>query len=540
MIKSMFIIVIIFLIFSFSRSYTAEINKDKKTGNPESAINRNTFIGRVVKILGRDRAWKRTSALLLQEVNSTSDNVMFLGGDEIIQSIEDANKLLFDDYITGDISGKDIKVCLRGFKIIDKTINGNNYKVATEIEEINPAPGSSKDFVRVDKINPPDPKEDFHHRYIDVPICYKHPEWGTFKLYYEINRDFDPEKPTIMCPGSGQVTNSWMGYADIYKKKLFGTSFNTVVFQYRGTYHSRIDKVSVDRELDWSLAYQILNSDNVIEDMDRVRKDLLGQDGKIFLWGGSATAVIGIKYLGRYHDNVSRAFLMSFFNDAASCCRAEVKYFEDFLIERDLQSSYDKIVRENPVFLPQLLYSSYLYLNSDQEKAEKLIRETGNGSLSLYNSETKEHPVDYFIRSAQKNWPGLAVFFYETNITVYEDGRLDINFPSFSIGEPVTKYVPEKERDLKPFAVQSLESVKSEVLLLSGSLDQVTPLEDVEKVHMQLSNSRHIILKGYHCLYDQTAIRNKISELFFKSGLNSKELNDFLNMDDVKKLVEKK
>lgn len=495
----------------------------------EAECGSGVFHGQVTRVLSSPGAWKKTAGLLLREIHRRAEPPVLLENPAFIRAIEDAHHRLFDDLPAKNVEAASIRVDLKGLETAERVVWGQEVRVVTRVESLDPCPRAGSTFVKAVKLDPPDPVEDAHHRYLEVPICHARPDWGTFKLYYEVNSDFDRSKPTIMLPGSGQVEESWAGFADRYKNEVLETDCNVVVFQYRGTFASRIDRVAIHRKLDWSEAYQIFRIENVVEDMDRVRRDLLGTDGKLHLWGCSAVAVVAAAYLAKYSRHVPRAFLSGFFKDTAAACRSAVQFFERFLAERKLTASFDKIVREGRLPVEQLLFVLQRLLYSDQQRAEALIREAASGNAKLLDEETaRQGTVDAFIRTCQLNAPQGVVFMYETNIPVYEDGRPDINAVFYKIGEPIRRFVPAGERNPKPLDLENLESVCSEVLLLAGTLDQVAPVEEMEKLRRLLPRSRLAIFQAYHCFYDQKTIRNRISELFYRGGLESAELGSFL------------
>lgn len=137
-----------------------------------------------------------------------------------------------------------------------------------------------------------------------MPVSYQNPDGETFLLYYELCSDFDESRPTVIIPTDAQRSLSQVGWADKYKEMFELEEYNTVTFEYRGMYASGIPEVS-NPGLDWSRAYQILNSDNAVEDIERIRRDLMG-DRQVFILGGSGTAMMGLKYISRYPQNVKK------------------------------------------------------------------------------------------------------------------------------------------------------------------------------------------------------------------------------------------
>src|SRR4030066_2044855 len=73
------------------------------------------------------------------------------------------------------------------------------------------------------------PVEDFYNRNINVPIDYNNPGEGTFTLYYQLNSDFDFNKPTIIFFQDSQQNFGVPGKVDdLAKIYQFNESFNLV------------------------------------------------------------------------------------------------------------------------------------------------------------------------------------------------------------------------------------------------------------------------------------------------------------------------
>jgi pimeloyl-ACP methyl ester carboxylesterase len=62
-----------------------------------------------------------------------------------------------------------------------------------------------------------------------------------------------------------------------------------------------------DGSVDWKLAYRFLRNEQWVDDIDAVRRDLLGA-GKVMIYGRSGGGFLSHQYLAKYADRVSRAF----------------------------------------------------------------------------------------------------------------------------------------------------------------------------------------------------------------------------------------
>jgi len=376
----------------------------------------------------------------------------------------------------------------------------------------------------------PCPEPDFHHRYIEVPVCYTHPDRGVFRLYYEINSDFDPHRPTVIIPTDGQRSESLVGWADKYKD-MFGLTCNVITHEYRGMPCGRIQEIGEER-IDWKKACEDLNTDNAVEDIERIRRDLLG-DRKAFLLGGSGTAMMGLKYLSKYHRHIERAFLMSFFKDAEASSRSGLEFFDSFLQQHKLETEFAAVMKRPDIAPEQFLFLVQRLLYFDQDATRELIEKTARGDMSLVSEwEPKLGTVDDFIRSARESQPWTVVFMYETNIEPREPGKPDINYPFFTMAAPLNELAARGLIPTRRFDVENLEAISTEILLVGGTLDQVAPLSDLQAIHERLPDSRLAVFEAYHCLQvpaEAKKCRGGLIDVFFRHGHDSDELRRFLN-----------
>ncbi len=256
-----------------------------------------------------------------------------------------------------------------------------------------------------------------------------------------------------------------------------------------------------------------------MEDIERIRQDLLG-DEKVYILGGSGTAMMGMKYVANYPEKVEKAFLMSFFKDAKGSSEAGVTFFSNFLTENKLMPHYKKIINQKIVDPHQLLFLIQRLLYYDKDIGKNMILELSENKRELYKKYTEQlGSVDFFIRSAQKYKPWSVVFMYETNIKTNLNGLPDINYPFYEMGAPVRKVRKNPQQDL--FDIDGLGQVKTEVLLVAGTLDQVAPVSELKRIHDQLPNSKLVIFEAYHCLQasdESKECRNGLANTFFKSG----------------------
>ena len=480
---------------------------------------------RLVAVIPADEAPNHTGWLAFR---AAGDDALHVTDDLAITTIvEQTHKVLLADHPRARAAELDIGVRLTGVVGRPSRIGDRPVQRIAAVDSIYPDhPASSRGY-RLADLAPDRPAPDFHHRYLEVPIRHEEPDRGTFKLYYELCSDWDPGRPVILIPTDGQRTFSQVGWADRYQE-MFGLDANTVTYEYRGMPCSAIP--GLDR-MDWRERYQVLGTDQAVADMECIRGDLLG-DGRIDLLGGSGTAMMALKYVAAHPHRVGRAFLMSFFLDARGSSEAGVVAFDRFLVEHDLADAYHDAVAHPGVAEDQLLFLVQRLLYHDRERAAGLIRDASGGDLAAYREATAQlGTVDFFVRAIQAHKPWTVAFMYETNIPTAPDGAPDINQPFLRIAEPLRQaFTPAATRD-HLFRIDGLADTSAEILLVAGTLDQVAPLGELERIHARLPRARLAVFEAYHCLQAPPAARQARAELanrFFARGLDDPSLSDHL------------
>ena len=200
------------------------------------------------------------------------------------------------------------------------------------------------------------PIEDFYNRSIKLPIDYKNPGEGTFFLYYQLTSNFDFSRPTIIFFQDGQQQYGMPGIVDdLAKRYHFFDNFNVVRYQHRGREYSFIELKNLDGSVNWERASRVLSANQVIEDIERVRKDLFKEkpDTKIHIYGRSGGGCLIQRYLAKYSESVHRAFIRAAPNPMImkQLGYPESKYFYKTLndIDTTLYAKLKEILKKNIV-----------------------------------------------------------------------------------------------------------------------------------------------------------------------------------------------
>ncbi len=147
-------------------------------------------------------------------------------------------------------------------------------------------------------------------RTIRVPIDRGDPRAATAELYYELGAPFDSAKPTVLVVADGQQFYVQRGRVRKIQDEYFGDGFNVVGLVGRGFTEPFQRAVrDADGKVDWARAWRVLRAGEWVEDLDAVRRDLLGDSGEVMLFGQSGGAYLAQQYLAAHGMHVSRALL---------------------------------------------------------------------------------------------------------------------------------------------------------------------------------------------------------------------------------------
>lgn len=142
-----------------------------------------------------------------------------------------------------------------------------------------------------------------------VPLDHADPRSPRLELRYELGAPFDRAKPTVFLVTDGQQFRIAPGRMAAEQRELFGDGFNVVGLYGRGaTPEFQRAALGPDGKVDWTRAFTTFRAEQWVEDIDAVRRHLLGADGRMALYGTSGGALLAHQYLARYGSKVTRAF----------------------------------------------------------------------------------------------------------------------------------------------------------------------------------------------------------------------------------------
>lgn len=147
---------------------------------------------------------------------------------------------------------------------------------------------------------------------LQVPLDHDQPAGESVRLSYELAEPFDPRRPTLLWVADGQQFQVRREGATVWLRDerlgLPPGAFNLVGLVGRGF----DDEVSGrlrrgDGRVDWARAHHLLGSRQWVGDLEALRRKLVGDGGKVLLYGVSGGGYLVHEYLARHGAQVARA-----------------------------------------------------------------------------------------------------------------------------------------------------------------------------------------------------------------------------------------
>jgi pimeloyl-ACP methyl ester carboxylesterase len=143
---------------------------------------------------------------------------------------------------------------------------------------------------------------------IDVPLDRQQPDRGQAAIHAELGAPFDGTKPTVFIIADAQQFYVRRGEAANLQRALFGDGFNVVAIVGRGFVPAFVQATRADDgSPDWLRAWEVFAADEWVEDIEAVRRAIVGPRGRILLYGQSGGGYLVHQYLARHGQHVERA-----------------------------------------------------------------------------------------------------------------------------------------------------------------------------------------------------------------------------------------
>jgi pimeloyl-ACP methyl ester carboxylesterase len=375
---------------------------------------------------------------------------------------------------------------------------------------------------------------------VRVPLQYEHPENGAFDLYYELGRALDPAKRTVFVIADGQQFYVREGFVAQLQEKLFGDSFNVVGIVGRGANKSVLQKVKHESSFDWFTAYQILRSDEWIEDIESVRKDLLGPSGVIALYGRSGGALLVHQFLAKHPEHVVSVFTQAAVNrflDSEFGISSDNFWEEIGRHDAALQPLLLEAVSQHPAdraTIMLLLQRQNFFVPTAQIAVERaklihLLHDWNEDAISKY---TKDYQVDAISRILAGADPTTSVRLFELYGPVLasaQSGTTQRVDPDIEVGKmfsaPLLHLLEQKQISLPAMDFRAAHRTEADVYMVAGRFDHTADYRSQIALASQYPKHRLLLLADDHDLLEanKTGLMPRLVQTALTDGIRGPE-----------------
>ncbi len=376
---------------------------------------------------------------------------------------------------------------------------------------------------------------------IKVPLDHSNPVGGSGSIYYELGRPLQEKKPTVFIISDAQQFYIRQGEVINFQDRWFGDDFNVVGIVGRGTSPQFIEAVlDKDEKTDWKKAWNIFNYRQWLGDIDAVRKSVLGEKGKLLLYGESGGAMLTHQYLAEYGQHVTRAFTRAVPNPylvGQLGLNSDRFWKEIGEYDQDLHKDLDKALKhydgERSLVVMTLQRQNFFVPPDDLNAARaELIRALAAGDEDYLAQVRQEYEVDAVneIMATSEAIP-IRVRLFEFLAPSGARERLDgkVLYPDYevqmNISKPLIELADSGEIVPDAFPFNNLHKLNTEVFVLSGRWDHVVDYRSsialaacYPKGYLFLADDDHMY-KGF----EESGLLAPLLQQFLKNGIDSKE-----------------
>ena len=390
------------------------------------------------------------------------------------------------------------------------------------------------------------PVEDFYNRNIELPIDHNNPDEGSFTLYYQLSSNFNFNNPIIFFINDSQQAHGAPGDVDGLREEYqFDSLFNIIRYEPRGRQYSYIEIENEDGSINWEKAYRIFSSSQIVEDIERVRQNLLSDhpNKKIYLYGRSGGGYLVQEYLAKYFRYVERAFIRCGPNPLImeKLGFIESRFLLNSLntVDSTVYKKLEKVLDENVV--PELnllwLLNRLAYQFQDPGPIQaKIIDELFQNNFDTYQSYMEKGGYDYLKLKGNKvliNQMGIGGFLRPIEC----DGKYLLGPPPDYI-DPIyycfrdlsSAFIDLIEKNKVPSPIfpslNKFEEVETEVFYLAGKNDHMSPYQIGVELGKYFPNYELFISDDNHLFNKHKDCYPLLRNAFFKHGNSSRQLKE--------------
>lgn len=378
------------------------------------------------------------------------------------------------------------------------------------------------------------PEPDDQHKYLDAPIDFKDPSKGTFKFHYKLQNGLSSEKTTLVMlhGGPGGNLKDWDHCPSGFCLNQLSDNYNIVTVDERGGSGCSLLPKEANKEHMTILA--------TAEDIEALRKHLVGEEGKIVVYGQSFGTIVGTVYTANHDDKVEKLILDGSVYDYNNTLNPGFdKAVEKVMAENDqFRKDYTEVVKkitdkkfemsiEEFMYVRNMLTYSYANLT---QILPAMVHQMNQGVFIFWALITYQ---------LNQSLGGLAASPAQKYIACLE--LFDVNFPAGEIREGYMatcqghfgdNFVEMNKRFKKYTAADFTSKIKTPVLLLVGEFDTPTPSGQTVSLDKELKNSiSYIIPKtGHSLLMEKEKCETELIQSFLSNGI-TEDLESIFNQD---------
>jgi len=375
------------------------------------------------------------------------------------------------------------------------------------------------------------PSEGPEHKYLVTPIDFRNFSQGTFRLHYKLQNGFSKDKRTLLLlpGGPGQAGDAYDSCGESFCFSQLGEQFNIVTLDPRGTGCSLLPAAA---EVEFTT---ILAS---AEDIEHLKKHLVGENGKISVFGASFGTALGMVYTSRHESSVDRLILEG--------PQADNQYANHTAFDRNFQLILDAHpeIAEDWKELKAKLDAGKLRITPGEFR--HLVENVG---YSYVQTIVWPKLIVQLNHGEYKGFDAVASAYKSTNKAIFESQafkyiycreELDFNIPEMipptEEGEFVTKVcAPFKERSLRARKYNSRDyaTFKTATLMITGQWDGISCASyNANPMSRFVGNSRsyEIPFAGHGVIGERNACDVALVKAFLDFGLGT-ELQQVFESD---------
>ena len=374
---------------------------------------------------------------------------------------------------------------------------------------------------------------------LEVPLDHFAADSPDILLGYALPAPYDPSKPVVIVVADAQQFYVRADRMERIRDELFGDEFNIVGIEGRGASAGAASSCRDDAgTIDWHCAYRVFRARQWIEDIDAVRRELVGDAGKVLLFGQSGGAYLLHQYLAVHGQFVERAITPAAVNPfLESEIGINSDHFWEEIGAANLHETALAAVRqfedERPALMAVLQRQNFFHSAGEIDSARReLLEKLARGDRAAFDSAKKSYQVTA-VEGLLDSDRGISVrvrlweFYAPSPIAgilerdgIYPDHENTRNaaLPLITASEAETLAGPTWDR-------QRLRQVDTEVLVLAGRFDHTVDYRTSIALTHTYPFGTLLIVRDNHTFDDMKAsgLYRKLIRTFLGYGADSTE-----------------